>query len=435
MKKIIIILFLILAFLSSALPVKAFEQINKFGIHILSEYDLPRAAELVNSQGGDWGFVTIVIRLDELDLSRWQKFFDDCRRLHLFPLVRIATQINGEIWTKPGLADAQTWATFLGKLNWPVKDQYVIIFNEPNHAKEWGGEINPREYSQILFEYSSKLKVKSSLPTGRQAKFKVLNAGFDLAAPNSKTTMEASKYWQEMEKAVPGVFKTLDGWASHSYSLNRDYRWERSFLQTKFAIRKDLPIFITETGWPMFENIWLKDNQVAAFTPFVLNYPQAPFTDFSWLDKDGNPKAQYEAVKKMPKISWWPEQEFGFKPEKIYLPPFIPTNTQYQGNLVITNTGQSIWGEKEALNFPIEKISPELLVTSLEMPQRKKINPGESLELFFVLKSSSVSGEFSFAWEKFPEYKVRVLPSSILTQAPYTFWQKVLLWLGKKLGF
>lgn len=428
MKKIIVISFLILSFLPSALPAKAFEQINKFGIHILSESDLSKAAELVNSQGGDWGFITIVIRIDELDLSRWQKFFDDCRRLHLVPQVRIATQIDGQNWTKPSLADAQTWATFLDSLNWPVKNQYVIIFNEPNQAKEWGGEINPEEYAQILSEYYSKFKAQNP-------NFKILNAGFDLAAPNSKTTMEVSGFWKAMEKAVPGIFNTLDGWASHFYSLNRDYRWERNLLQTRFSVRKDLPIFITEAGWPLFENIWLKDDQVVSVTPFVLNYPQPPFANFSWLDKEGNPKLQYLTVKNMPKLSWWPEQEFGFKLEKIYLPPFMPTNTQFQGSLVILNTGQSIWGERERSSFPIQKLSQELSVTSLEIPHRKNINPGKSLELSFLIKSSPASGEFSFSWEQFPEYKVRVLPSSIITQAPYTFWQKVLLWLEKRLGF
>lgn len=428
MKKIILIFFLILAFLGLALPVKAVSPINKFGIHILSEYDLPKAAELVNSQGGDWGFITIVIRNDELDLPRWQKFFDECRRLHLFPLVRIATQINGQNWTKPSLADAQTWATFLGNLNWPVKDRYVIMFNEPNQAKEWGGEINPAEYAQILSEYASKLKVKSS-------RFKVLNAGFDLSAPNSKTTMAALKYWQEMEKAVPGIFKTLDGWASHSYSLNRDYRWERNLLQYRFAVRKDLPIFITETGWPMFENIWLGDNRVVGVTPFVLNYPQLPFREFSWLNTFGNPKPQYLLVQKMPKISWWPEQEFGFKLEKIYLPPFMPTNSDFKGSLIIQNTGQSIWGEKESLSFLAKTTSENLKVTSLEMPKRNTAKPGENLELYFILKTGSIAGEYSFSWNQFPEYKVRVLPSSIITQAPYTFWQKVVAWLGKKLKF
>jgi len=48
---------------------------NSFGIHILDENDLEDAAKLVNSGGGDWGYVTFVIRSDERDSKRWQKVF------------------------------------------------------------------------------------------------------------------------------------------------------------------------------------------------------------------------------------------------------------------------------------------------------------------------------------------------------------------------
>ena len=44
---------------------------NRFGIHILDETDLADAAALVNSNGGEWGYVTLVIRQDERDSARW----------------------------------------------------------------------------------------------------------------------------------------------------------------------------------------------------------------------------------------------------------------------------------------------------------------------------------------------------------------------------
>lgn len=34
---------------------------NKFGIHITDEKDLQDASLLINSNGGDWGYVTFVI--------------------------------------------------------------------------------------------------------------------------------------------------------------------------------------------------------------------------------------------------------------------------------------------------------------------------------------------------------------------------------------
>ena len=42
----------------------------------------------------------------------------------------------------------------------------MIIANEPNHSKEWGGQINPKEYASYLKLFSEKLKesgIKHSL--------------------------------------------------------------------------------------------------------------------------------------------------------------------------------------------------------------------------------------------------------------------------------
>ena len=76
---------------------------NPFGIHILDENDLEDAAKLVNSSGGDWGYVTLVIRKDERNPKRWQEVFDRMRNLHLIPIVRIATRQMDDGWEKPNL--------------------------------------------------------------------------------------------------------------------------------------------------------------------------------------------------------------------------------------------------------------------------------------------------------------------------------------------
>jgi len=143
-KILFIVVFLFLLTSSNSYAVN-----NKFGIHILEPSDLDKAASLVNSSGGDWGYVTVVIRDDDLDFAKWQNFMDQCREKHLVPLVRIATHQEKENWAKPDPADSLKWAEFLNNLNWPVKDRYVIVFNEPNQAREWGGEIKPDEYAQV----------------------------------------------------------------------------------------------------------------------------------------------------------------------------------------------------------------------------------------------------------------------------------------------
>jgi len=208
-----------------------------------------------------------------------------------------------------------------------------------------------------------------------------------LAAGNTKKTMDVLLFWKKMNLAVPGIFEKLDGWASHSYPNHgfvgtpyqngrtsvRGYQWELSILKKSFNLKKDLPVFITETGWPYqinkvgsfyspekaaqfiqysFEHIWLKDNRVKAVTPFVLFYPQSPFKSFSWLDLQQKATPQYERVKGVHKTAWWPEQENRFEIVKTRLPAFMPTHSQFQGSVFIRNTGQSIWGERGKFEFP-----------------------------------------------------------------------------------
>src|SRR3990167_1341043 len=65
---------------------------NKFGIHIIQATpdESSPAASLVNSQGGDWGYVTVLIEGKDKKKDKWQEFFNDLRRRHLIPIVRIA---------------------------------------------------------------------------------------------------------------------------------------------------------------------------------------------------------------------------------------------------------------------------------------------------------------------------------------------------------
>lgn len=271
MKKLLAI-FVILTFLAFPGPTEAQES-NKFGIHVLETDEINQAAGLVNSNGGDWGWITIVLRINDLDQKKWQGFFDQCRRLHLIPLVRLATEIENNFWRKPKPADIDQMAEFLNSLNWPTKNQHLIVFNEPNHAKEWGGEINPAEYAQILSYTIEQFKKKNS-------HFFVLNAGFDLAADNSTGTMDVYRYWQIMNQTIPNIFNQLDGWSSHPYpnpgfigkptDQGRKsivgYRWEIMTLKNSFGVSKDLPVFITETGWPHQDSSKLKTQNFQVFT-------------------------------------------------------------------------------------------------------------------------------------------------------------------------
>ena len=464
MKKVSVFSLLLIFFF--LLPQNVFAEGNKFGIHILEPTDLPKAAELVNSNGGDWGWVTVVIRQDDLNFQKWQEFMDFCREKHLIPLVRLATHQEKDLWTAPSPSDSEKWVNFLNSLNWPTKDQYIIIFNEPNQAREWGGKISPEEYAKVLREFAEKFHQANP-------NFKILNAGFDLAAPNSKTTMDAFRFWQKMEKTVPGIFNQLDGWASHSYPNHgfrgkptdtgktsiRGYQWELAILKKYFNLKKDLPVFITETGWVKdnlkskksklispevaanyfklaFENLWLKDERILAVTPFVLNYPQPPFAEFSWLDENGNPYLQYQVIQNLPKSSWWPPQEEKYTLGEIIVPPFMLTESSFQGKISLKNEGQSILGEEKPFFFKPFTNSSDILLSPATLSG--KLKPGQEGFLEFQIKTASNAGEFTLGWQGIGNYQIKVFAPSVIKKVEYSFWEKIILNFRqylKKLGF
>ena len=348
---------------------------NRFGIHIISEEDLEDAAALVNSAGGGWGYVTIVIREDDRNVEKWQRIFDRMRELKLIPLLRLATKAQDGGWAKPREEDIDSWVSFLSSLNWVVKNRYVILFNEPNHAKEWGGSLDPEEYARFTRFFHDALKKRSE-------DFFVLPAGFDAAATNGPETMTPEAYWLKMRQEDPTVFSLFDGWTSHAYpnpnfsgSLNQKgktslqgYRWEIGWLK-RYGLKSDIPVIITETGWihregkvkdpsahsadtvaalfkQAYQSIWL-DSQIIAVTPFVLRYPEEPFDHFSWMKEDSEKYQQYDEVKAIPKTNGEPPQVHS----GIFLPPSLPeelvVDSDYTFTIRLKNIGQSIWNRDD----------------------------------------------------------------------------------------
>lgn len=302
---------------------------NKFGIHILFPEELELAAKLVNTSGGDWGYVTIPISSRDKDLQKWQKFMDGAKKDHLIPIIRLATYSVSDYWMKPTIFDPLDWANFLNSLEWPIKNRYVIVYNEPNRAQEWENELSPGDYARQLLWTIEALKYVSQ-------DFFVINGGFDAAAPTNHVLMDQSQYLYQMNLHVPGIFTKIDGWSSHSYpnpnfsSSPLDthkasivgYKKELEFLKNNFGVG-DLPVFITETGWqhetlPMklvvnhfttaFTQIWIDKNLIAV-TPFLLTAGEGPFKKFSFTKEDGEPGEVYKKITQIPKIAGNPEKQ------------------------------------------------------------------------------------------------------------------------------
>jgi len=297
---------------------------NKIGVHILFPSEVDSAADLINSSHGDWGYVTIPIQAGDRDIEKWQQFMDECKKRHVIPLIRLATQgdyFNTAVWRKPTDTDIVDFANFLDSLNWPTKNRYVIIFNEVNRGDEWDGTPNPDEYAHILSLASQTFK-------SRSPDFFIISAGLDNAAANTSISMNQYTFLRQMDASIPGIFTQIDGLGSHSYpnpafssppdsNTNMSissFTYERQ-LVTQLS-QKTLPVFITETGWtrsPLsddtiiayyktaFESIW-NDPGLVAVTPFLLTANGGQFANFSLFDVHNQQTPEYKVLFSLPKV-------------------------------------------------------------------------------------------------------------------------------------
>ncbi len=397
---------------------------NRVGVHIINPVpeEISHAVRLVNSTGGDWGYVTVVIQEEDRNTQKWQSFFDELRRAHLIPLVRIATRTETAYWTRPEEAQLGQWARFLHELNWPTKNRYVIIYNEPNHGNEWGGRVDPRNYARILKRAVEEFKKYSK-------DFFVMNAGFDASTPH-EPPLFADEEWflKQMNEEVPGLLTMLDGWVSHSYPNPNfagspydrgrgtvgTFLWELELIK-KIGVTATLPVFITETGWQhaegitydrslpssenvgqflsyAFANVW-NHPQVAAVTPFVLTYPHPPFERFSFRRVLGTQDPpfypQYDAVASIPKQSGLPAQQFKAEVVDVQVDRTLVLGELYTVSLIVKNVGQSIWGERGSIRMVLSSDPASFTAEALLSPEQP-IEPGGAGKFILQVRPGAI---------------------------------------------
>jgi hypothetical protein len=301
----------------------AFAQTAKMGMHVLSMGEVEPAVTLLREQdknNDQWYYITIPFTNEDVAKSAdWQVFFAQAKTLRVIPIVRLATQTSGDSWIIPNRKTVVDQLNLLAALEWPTAERRVIIFNEVNHAKEWGNEIDPAAYAE-LFRFSA-LWARSL-----QKNFIVMPAAMDLAAPNGTQTRDAFNYLNGMAEFDSDIFTYADAWNSHSYpnpafsappqrkgqNSLYGYQHELAYLEKKGITT--LPVYITETGWVenrttsrylasyylyAFKNIWLPDSRIVAVTPFVFAGSPGPFATFSFTTANGKPTVHYDALKKV----------------------------------------------------------------------------------------------------------------------------------------
>ncbi|MBU1132927.1 hypothetical protein KKG08_01500 [Patescibacteria group bacterium] len=307
---------------------------NKFGIYLYAEVKqfFEIAQKLVNSNGGEWGYVLIPYNVKDYDYDKWSRVFDQLRAKNLIPVIQL-----WNVDVDKYVDQTRRAAEFLNRFIWPIKYRYVSVYNEPNSANFWYGTINPEEYARIL-DYSITIFKEQN------EDFYILNGALNVSAPTNANHMDSFTFMKKMEEEEPGIFERLDGWASHPYpqpnfsgNPTDTGRWsikaydeELRFLKEDLGVEKDLPVFITETGWahaegtvynPSFlpvktvgeyfkqayEDVWLKDDRVRAVMPFTIRY-NPPFDHFSWVNIDYVPYYHYDVVKSISKVKSEPPQ-------------------------------------------------------------------------------------------------------------------------------
>lgn len=337
MKKLILFLLLFTLFFSQ-LPKTSYAIYdplstvnNKYGIHILFTDEISEAAHLINSSGGEWGYVTIPIRISDRNIEKWQKFMDECAKNKVIPLIRLATEGDYFVktsWEKPNKYSMIDFANFLDSLDWPTKNRYILVLNEPNRGDEWGGIPNPAEYAEILNYAVDVFKERDS-------RFFIIGGGLDNDAPDIyQKYISQFNFLREMNQAVPGVFEKMDGLSVHAYpnpgfastpeylGTNGIYSFKHEKDLISEYTKKDLPVFITEAGWTRetasyatqieyykraFANAW-SDKSIVAVTPFLLHAEGEPFQKFSFIAE--NKKTElFEGYLKFPKVKGTPQVE------------------------------------------------------------------------------------------------------------------------------
>lgn len=321
---------------------------NKYGVYAYRNPEsINLASELVNSSGGDWGWILFPMNIKDRDKDGWNIFLNLCKEKHLIPIIQLVLD-GGYVPTEKDINEV---ADFLNTLSWPTKKRFVTAFNEVNAAEYWGNKLDPEGHALILNYYIDTLRARSG-------DFFILNGAYNASARSGKVLtnlgvqteyLDEPVFLERMNNKVPGIFKKLDGWAVHTYpqpeykgkpldktipgeadwergrNTMSSYKWELGILKTKFGV--DLPIFITEMGWPhkegakprpewydkdtvaeyykiVFQDLLVPDNRVVAVIPFGIKIDQ--LDNFSFVGKDGSHYPQFDAIKSLPKIKGSP---------------------------------------------------------------------------------------------------------------------------------
>lgn len=218
--------------------------------------------------------------------------------------------------------------------DWPI---WIEVHNEPNLCYEWTCDPNETAWLDaptIGAEYASLLRdVRDALNALGDSRIKVMNGGLapggvgscECGTDNYSGGETSDAFIGYIEAEVPGIFASLDGFATHSYpSSGQGWGFFEPYSsagpgltwwQTEIAAAgvQNHPVLITETGWTVgagamgsrddvadwtvsaWTNDWFPEPQIEAVMPFQLQ--DGAWNDFSWIDSNGTPYAVFDEVR------------------------------------------------------------------------------------------------------------------------------------------
>ncbi len=255
------------------------------------------ASDLVNANGGDWGYVTVTWTIDDRDAAaadyNLQQFLDRCFEYHVQPIMRVGTRFDTRrrVWAGPEWDEPAKWRAFFERGSWPTRRVWVIVGNEPNLGREWNGEVDAGDYTRYLAHFMDVFAGSD--------RFKVVNAPLDISNGTLLPEMQdAFQFIDGMREAVPNIFERLSAWASNPYRVpsgGNDIRYtHRAYEAELDAIGRELPVLITEAQIMetddeeeiarFFETAfrdWMADPLVVAATPLFWYPDKNQFWMFS----------------------------------------------------------------------------------------------------------------------------------------------------------
>ena len=393
----------------------------KAGIHMISpsDDDFKNAAALLNTNGGAYCWVTIVIREDEMNPENLQRLHNLARKYKFQIIHRLEKGFDSQgRWYMPDGDTVQKFVTAIKTIIPSQKDVYIVLGNEPTHAVMCGG-CTPESYAQWAMQAIDTIHTAFAEDADVAMNPVVMLAGQDVHSPDAPPDYyDAEKFMSRMFTAEPNLLCEIDAWASHNYPRDfmrntfagryslRGYIWELALAQ-RLAQRlvsedcqehvRQLPVFITETGYKVgaggiaddlafrqaqqMLRFYEEDPKVRSVTLFVYRSCGMPFEEFAITGCNGDKlNGVGQALLESPKVKG--EVRHVHKARtKVECPlevvERLPIECTVSAENLGTDTWQNIGGEYSLSLIGYQSSGPDGQVYSFT--RFREVQPGETL--------------------------------------------------------